>query len=78
MVDAARALIAGLHDSGFELLADLIFANGGWRRVSFFWETMKDVDLVLGQPVTGERAFVQVKSRASGRTLADYEARIRR
>lgn len=32
---------------------------------------------ILEQVVTGERAFVQVKSRASGAILADYVARFR-
>lgn len=76
-VAAARELIAGLHPADFELLADLIFAAGGWRRLSVVGETMKDADLVLEQPATRERAFVQVKSTASQAVLADYVERFR-
>jgi hypothetical protein len=32
----------------------------------------KDIDLALEQPATGERAFVQVKSRADRAVLRDY------
>ena len=40
-------------------------------------ENLTDVDLILEQPTTGERAFVQVKSKASQSTLDDYIGRFR-
>jgi hypothetical protein len=36
-----------------------------------------DVDMVLTQPMTGETAWVQVKSRASQTVFEDYLARFR-
>lgn len=72
---AAGELIAGLHWADFETLVDLIFARGGWHRISALGGTMKDVDLRLEDPLTGETAFVQVKSRAS---RARLEASIER
>jgi hypothetical protein len=75
---SARALIEMLDWRDFELLVDLIFANGGWRRASGVGSSdQADTDLVLEQPVSGERAFVQVKSTASAGTLADYVERFR-
>jgi hypothetical protein len=59
-------------------LVDLIFARGGWRRASRVGEGLTDVDIILEQPTTGERAFVQVKSQANRATLADYVERFRR
>ena len=41
-------------------------------------DTQADVDLVLEQPTTGERAFVQVKSKAGQAVLDDYVGRFRR
>jgi hypothetical protein len=64
-VRTAGELIAALHWKDFETLVDLIFTRGGWHRISALGGTMKDIDLRLEQPITGETAFVQVKSRAS-------------
>lgn len=64
MVTVAGEMIAALHWADFETLVDLIFARTGWQRISRLGGTMKDADLVLQHPTTGETAFVQVKSRA--------------
>lgn len=64
--------IASLHWADFETLVDLVFARSGWNRVSVLGGTKKDVDLELENPVTAERAFVQVKSTADQRVLDDY------
>lgn len=75
LVAAAVSLIALLHQADFELLADLIFARGGWRRISVLGKNQADLDLALEQPTTGERIFVQVKSAADQRVLDDYVER---
>ncbi|WP_409566923.1 restriction endonuclease [Methylobacterium sp. J-048] len=69
MIQAAEALIAGLHWADFEVLADLLMARSGWQRVSALGGSQADVDLVVEQPATGERGFVQVKSRATQAVL---------
>ena len=69
MISSARALIAQLHWADFEIMVDLIFARGGWQRVSEVGGTMADVDLVIEQATLGERACVQVKSKACQSTL---------
>ncbi len=74
---AARALIELLDWRDFEILVDLIFAGSGWRRVSEIGGDQADTDMILEQAVTGERAFVQVKSSASAAVLKDYIARFR-
>ena len=51
-----------LHQDDFETLVDLIFARGGWHRVSALGGNEADIDLAVEQSLTGERAFVQVKS----------------
>jgi hypothetical protein len=77
MISAAEDMIPRLHEREFELLTDLMLAQMGWSRISMLGGSMADVDLVVAQPATGERAFVQVKSRASQAVLNDYIARFR-
>ena len=60
--ESLRPLIAALHWKDFELLAELIMTQGGWRRVSATGGTQHTVDFELELPLTGERALVQVKS----------------
>lgn len=69
MIASAEALIAGLHWADFEVLADLLLSRSGWQRVSALGGTQADVDLIVVQPATGERGFVQVKSRATQAVL---------
>lgn len=78
MIAVAAEMIGALHWSDFETLVDLIFARTGWQRVSRVGETLADVDLILEQPTTGEKAFVQVKSKAGQGVLDDYIGRFRR
>lgn len=59
------------------MLIDLILARGGWERVSDLGGAMRDADLIVQQPVTGERAFVQVKSAATQSVLDDCIKRFR-
>ena len=77
MIAVAAEMIAALHWADFETLVDLIFARTGWQRVSRVGEAQADVDLVLEQPTTGEKAFVQVKSKAGQAVLDDYVDRFR-
>jgi len=73
LTGAVGEMIADLHWRDFEVLVDLIFAHGGWRRISAVGGSgQADSDLILQQPVTGERAFVQIKSKATPSTLRDY------
>lgn len=76
MVSVAAQMIAGLHWADFETLVDLIFARSGWQRISRVGGGQKDVDLVLEQPATGERACVQVKSQATQSVLDDFADRV--
>lgn len=73
-VAAAAGLIGQLHWSDFELFVELLFQRSGWQRVSRLGGNLKDADLILEQPATGERALVQVKSKADQPTLMRYEA----
>ncbi|MFM2279931.1 MAG: hypothetical protein RLZZ444_2162 [Pseudomonadota bacterium] len=76
LVDVASDLITGLHWKDFETLVDLLMTRGGWHRISALGGTMKDADLLVEHPVTGETALVQVKSAASQSVLADYISRL--
>ena len=58
----------------FELLADLIFTNGGWQRMAIVGRTVKNIDLDLKMPVSGTRAFVQVKASSNQDELNSYVA----
>lgn len=73
LIEIADRMIRTLHWADFEVVVDLIFARSGWQRVSAVGgSTQKDTDLIVEQPTTGERAFVQVKSSADQRVLDDY------
>jgi hypothetical protein len=61
-----------LHWRDFETLADLLFRNAGWRRISLLGETMKYVDMELEEPVTGDLYQVQVKSAATVDDFKEY------
>lgn len=75
LTGVALEVIARLHQSDFELLADLILARSGWRRISSVGGGQADSDLVLEDGLSGARAFVQVKSAADQGVLDDYVAR---
>lgn len=77
LVTMAEQLVAALHWRDFEILIDRIFADSGWRRVGVLGETQADVDLVVEQSATGERAFVQVKSQATPAVFQDYADRFK-
>lgn len=72
---SVKALVRQLHWADFELLIDLIFARAGWRRISRLGGTLKDHDLLLEQPLSGERLSIQVKSSASQAVFDRYVAR---
>ncbi len=77
MVQKIIPLMRLLTWQDFELLVDLVFANSGWRRVGQLGKTQKTVDIELMLPTTGERAFVQIKSSAGKRDLAEYVVRLK-
>ena len=65
-------LIQNLTWKDFELLVDLIFTHAGWQRTSVVGSTQKTIDITMISPVTGNRAFVQVKSKASMSNFESY------
>lgn len=73
---SAQELITQLHWADFETLVDLLLSRGGWHRTSALGGTMKDADLIVEHPVTGESVLVQVKSKASQSVLDDYIGRL--
>lgn len=73
-------LIKDLYWKDFELLIDLIFTQGGWQKIALAGGTQKDFDLYLLQPITKEKAVVQIKSEFKKvefdtykKTLEDYK-----
>jgi Restriction endonuclease len=62
---ALTRLLQLLEPRDFETLVELVFEQSGWRRLAKTGGVEKGIDLDLQQPITGERAFVQVKSRTS-------------
>lgn len=77
MVQKIIPLMRLLTWQDFELLVDLVFSDSGWRRTGHVGKTQKTVDIELVLPTTGERAFVQIKSSAGKRDLADYLERFK-
>ena len=73
---AVEKLVVRLSWADFELLIDLILTRSGWQRISSLGGTLKDVDLIMEQPLTGERMAVQVKSSADQQVVNDYAERL--
>ena len=69
-------LMRMLTPKDFELLVDLVFSASGWRRVGVVGKSQDTLDIDLVLPSTGERAFVQIKSRTTSAELADYTAKL--
>ena len=69
---AVLELMRLLGPRDFELLVELVFSTSGWRRQGIVGKTQKTLDLDLVLPSTGERAFVQIKSKTTSAELAEY------
>lgn len=67
--------IKELHWKDFETLVDLVFRAAGWVRESILGQHEKAYDLLLREPITGDRYVVQVKSRAGLADLQDTVAK---
>ncbi|KQR80519.1 restriction endonuclease [Sphingomonas sp. Leaf343] len=70
------ALIRRLTWSDFEQLVDLAMARSGWIRVSELGGLARDIDMIVQQPLTGERMAIQVKSSATQQVVNDYAAKL--
>jgi hypothetical protein len=75
MTSVMGEMLRRLHQDDLETLADLLLGRSGWSRVSVLGGNAKGRDLVVEQAVTGERAMVEVKSRATQKVFDDYVAR---
>jgi len=76
MIAAISGLMGLLTWQDFELLVDLVFSSSGWKRTGATGGVQNTVDIELMLPSTQERAFVQVKSRATPGRLNDYVERM--
>ncbi len=72
LLDSTQSLMKLLTWKDFELLVELVFSQSGWRRTSETGGSQKTVDIELELPSTGERSFVQVKSRTTQKELDGY------
>lgn len=72
MRTSALEMMRLLGPRDFETVVDLVFTSSGWRRLGVVGKTQKTLDLDLILPSTGERAFVQVKSKTTSKELAEY------
>lgn len=66
------AIVRLLTPQDFELMVELIFSHSGWRRQTRTGGNQKTMDLDLLLPSTGERAFVQVKSKTTSKQFDGY------
>lgn len=78
MRQVTLVMIRQLHWAEFETLVDLVFSRNGWRRGGILGKNQADIDLLLDHPVTGELAWVQVKSDTNQAELDDYVGRYKR
>lgn len=72
LIDVLARAISELHQADFEVLIDLVLSRSGWQRISAVGGLQEFIDLAIEHPATGERAAVQVKSRAGQPVLNDY------
>ena len=75
LIDKIACLVRSFTWWDFELLIELIFANSGWQRVSRTGGTQKTTDLDLLNQVTGDMAFVQIKSATTNAEFRTYRER---
>ncbi len=61
-----------LQPKDFEYFVDLIFTRSGWFKQTPGGGVEEGLDLDLVQPLTGERAFVQIKSVGTKEDFEDY------
>lgn len=78
MTTTAADLVRRLDWRDFETLVDLIFAHSGYKRQTALGGAQPDVDFVARQPLTGDSAWVQVKSHATQVVFEDYLKRFKR
>lgn len=71
-------LVQCLHEKDFEIIVDLIFQKTGWQRVGRIGGVQETVDIELEEPLTGAKAFVQVKSKTDQSEFNDYIERFER
>ena len=69
--DAVAKLVQRLGPKDFEVLIDLILARTGWARLEKVGGVRADVDVEVQNAALDEVAFVQVKGKASQKTLND-------
>jgi hypothetical protein len=72
LIDAISGLLTQLREKDFEILVDLVFSTSGWRRQGNVGGSERTLDLDLLLPSTGERAFVQIKSKTTQREFQKY------
>jgi hypothetical protein len=76
MKAAVLDLMKLLEPWDLQTLVDLVFSTSGWRRQGPSGKTHKTLDMDLILPSTGERVFVQVKSKTNSAELAEYVAKL--
>ena len=69
-------LIKDLHWKDCEILADLIFQQSGWHRVSMPGGNMEFMDMEYIDSINNERYIVQVKAGANLSIFKEYEQKI--
>lgn len=69
-------LIKDLYWKDCEILADLIFQQSGWHRVSMSGGSMEFMDMEYLDSINNERYIVQVKSGAKLTVFKEYEQKL--
>ena len=69
-------LIKELHWKDCEILADLIFQQSGWHRVSMPGGSLEFMDMEYLDSINNERYIVQVKSGAKLTVFKEYEQKL--
>lgn len=72
ILEKIEQLLQDLHWKDCEILADLIFQQSGWRRISMSGGSMEFVDMEYVEPINNYHYAVQVKSGAKSTDLDEY------
>lgn len=65
-------MMCQLTPKDFELLVDLVFTTSGWLRLGSVGGVQKTIDMEIVLPTTGQRAFIQVKSKTDQNEFNEY------
>ncbi len=76
ILEKIECLFKELYWKDCEILADLIFQQGGWRKISMSGGSMEFIDMEYVEPINDIHYAVQVKSGANAKDVEEYNKKL--